>query len=257
MKVVILCGGAGARLREETEFRPKPLVEVGGKPILWHIMKIYSHYGFNDFILCLGYKGQMIKKYFLEYPYLENDFTVNLGSPGKIQFHGKHQEDRWNITCVDTGLDTPTGGRIKAVEKYVDSGPFFATYGDGVADIHLKDLIKFHQKQGKIATLTGVQPRSQFGMIETGGKDQIVGFREKPVVGECVNGGFFVFEQKIFNFLKKDSTLEGEPFSKLADKRELALYRHKGFWQCLDTFKDQEYLNNIWAKGRPAWRIWE
>jgi glucose-1-phosphate cytidylyltransferase len=241
-KVVILCGGTGARLREETEFRPKPLVEVGDKPVLWHIMKIYSHYGFNDFILCLGYKGQMIKQYFLDYPYLENDFTVNLGSPGKITFHGRHQEDAWNITCVDTGAETMTGGRIKAVEKYVDTNPFFVTYGDGVADIDLKALMKFHQRKGKIATITGVQPRTQFGMIRAE-QDRVTGFLEKPVLGECVNGGFFVFDRRIFNYLKKDVMLEKEPFSALAEKGQISLYRHKKFWQCLDTFKDQEYLN--------------
>ena len=257
MKVVILCGGTGTRLKEETEFRPKPLVEIGGKPLLWHVMKIYSHFGFNDFILCLGYKGQMIKKYFLDYPYVQNDFTVNLGFPGRARFHGKHQEDQWNITCVDTGLETQTGGRIKAIQKYVDSDPFFCTYGDGVADINLKDLLAYHQKQGRIATITGVRPRIQFGIIKTGGEGRVTGFQEKPILDDYVNGGFFVFDRRIFNFLKKDVMIEREPFTRLAQKGELGLYPHKKFWQCLDTFKDQEYLNQLWAKGKPAWRVWD
>ncbi len=257
MKVVILCGGAGARLREETEFRPKPLVEIGGKPILWHIMKIYSHFGFNDFILCLGYKGQMIKDYFLGYPYAQNDFTINLSSPGQIRFQGRPRGDRWNVTLVDTGLETMTGGRIKVIEKYIQDDIFFATYGDGVADINLKDLLAYHRKHKKIATITGVQPRTQFGMIETDEEGLVSGFKEKPRLDEWANGGFFVFDRKIFSYLGKNAVLEKESFSKLADKKELALYRHKGFWQCLDTFKDQEYLNNLWTKGRPLWRIWD
>lgn len=256
LQVVILCGGAGARLREETEFRPKPLVEVGGKPILWHIMKIYSHAGFRDFILCLGYKGQMIKNYFLDYLYAHNDFTVNLGSPGQIHFHGRHEASDWNITLVDTGLGTPTGGRIKVVEKYIEGDSFFATYGDGVADIDLKGLVAFHRRHSKIGTLTGVRPRSQFGIIEADDSGEVVGFREKPVVDELVNGGFFVFNRAFFRYLDGKSVLEKEPFSKLAKERELAAYRHQGFWQCLDTFKDQEYLNQLWSKGKPPWKVW-
>ncbi len=257
LKVVILCGGAGARLKEETEFRPKPLVEVGGKPILWHIMKIYSHYGFRDFILCLGYKGQMVKEYFLDYLYAHNDFTIHLSSPGRIQFHGKHEEGDWNITLVDTGLETMTGGRIKAVEKYVPDPTFFATYGDGVADIDLRGLLAYHRKQGKIATITGVQPRSQFGMIEANGSGEVLRFREKPVLTDLANGGFFVFNRDVFKYLEKNSVLEKEPFSKLAKAGELALYRHQGFWQCLDTFKDQEHLNQLWLSGKPPWKVWD
>ena len=255
-KVVILCGGAGARLKEETEFRPKPLVEVGGKPILWHIMKIYSHYGFNDFVLCLGYKGQLIKQYFFDYSYAHNDFTIDLGSPGEIHFHGKHHEDRWKVTLADTGLETLTGGRIKAVEKYVDTDPFFVTYGDGVADIDLRDLLSFHRKQGKIATITGVQPRTQFGMIKVGSSGDVIGFKEKPVLNDWANGGFFVFNRRVFNYLGRDMMLEKEPFMRLTEKGELALYRHKGFWQCLDTFKDLEYLNNLWIREKAPLRVW-
>ena len=256
MKVVILCGGAGARLKEETEFRPKPLVEVGGKPILWHIMKIYSHYGFSDFIICLGYKGQMIKTYFLDYLYAHNDFTMNLGGPGRIRFHGRHDEDDWNITLVDTGPETQTGGRIKAIEKYIQGDTFFANYGDGVADMNLNRLLAYHRKHGKIATVTGVQPRSQFGMIKTNAQGGVVEFREKPTLEGWVNGGFFVFNRDVFRYLQKDTMLEKEPFSKLAKDEELELYRHEGFWQCLDTFKDLEYLNQLWGRGKAPWKVW-
>jgi glucose-1-phosphate cytidylyltransferase len=255
-QIVILCGGAGARLKEETEFRPKPLVEVGGRPILWHIMKIYSHFGFTDFILCLGYKGQMIKQYFLDYLYSHSDFTMNLSSPGRIAFHGSHQENRWNITLADTGLDTMTGGRIRRIEKYVDTDPFFVTYGDGVADINLKDLLAFHKKQGKIATMTGVQPQSQFGMVEADGSGTVLEFKEKPVLDNWVNGGFFVFNRSVFRFLDDASVLEKEPLTRLAKQGELSLYRHRGFWKCLDTFKDLEYLNQMWSNGKAPWRVW-
>jgi glucose-1-phosphate cytidylyltransferase len=255
-KVVILCGGAGTRLKEETDFRPKPLVEIGGKPILWHIMKIYSQFGFSDFTLCLGHKGHMIKTYFLDYMYAHSDFTMNLGSPDRIQFHGRHQEDRWAITLADTGLETSTGERIKRIEKYIDCDPFFVTYGDGVGDVNIKNLLAFHLKHGKIATITGVQPQSQFGIIEADGVGNVQGFKEKPRLTDWVNGGFFVFNRAVFNHLKDGSVLEEQPLIELARREELAIYRHQGFWQCMDTFKDVEFLNQLWTKGNAPWKIW-
>ena len=256
-KVVILCGGMGTRLREETEFKPKPLVHIGKYPILWHIMKHYSNYGYNDFVLCLGYKGDMIKEYFLNYEWRINDFTLSLGKEKKIPINHTNTEENWNITFVDTGDNTQTGGRIKKIQKYITEENFLATYGDGVSNIDIDKLVSFHLKKGKVGTITGVHPWSKYGTVHTN-KDEIVSrFKEKPILKDVINGGFFVFKKKIFNYLHEDSLLEKEPFEKLANERQLALFNHHGFWHCMDTYKDFQDLNNIWENGKPLWKIWK
>lgn len=254
MKVVILCGGKGTRLAGETEFKPKPLVKIGDMPILWHIMKIYAFYQFSDFILCLGYRGEMIKEFFVNMPWMSNDFTLELSSSKKTILRAYPIED-WRITFIDTGLETNTGGRIKLIEQYIEDDLFMATYGDGVSDIDIKRLLAFHKEKGKIATLTAIHPSSQFGIIEE--KDGIAAsFKEKPMLEGLINGGFFVFNKKIFNYLTKDSVLEEEPLRELAKDRELAVYTHPGFWMCMDTAKQAQMLNDMWNKGNRPWKIW-
>jgi len=233
MKVVILCGGKGERLREHTEVIPKPLVEIGDKPILWHIMKIYSHYGFNDFILCLGYKGEKIKEYF-----------------------NKENDENWNIELVDTGLDTNTGGRLKKIEKYIETDDFLATYGDGVSDINIKELIEIHKNHGKIATMTGTTLRSNFGIVDIDHDNFALGFKEKPFMNMWINGGFFVFNKKIFNYLDENSMLEDQPLKQLAKDKQLVIFRYKGFWECMDTYKDTRVLNEMFDNGKAKWMIW-
>lgn len=259
MKVVILCGGLGTRLREQTEFIPKPMVEIGGKPILWHIMKIYALYGHKEFILCLGYKGEMIKKYFLSYEAMNNDFTIRLGQPRKIDFKGDYVEEGWEVTLADTGETAMTGSRIKQVQKYIDDDEFMVTYGDGLADIDLNKLLDFHHKQNKIGTLTGVHPITRFGeVIEDHGI--VKNFSEKPALSEAyVNGGFFVFNKKLFDYLsvEENSVLEKQPLEQLVRKKELAIYPHNGFWQCMDTYRDYRYLNNLWASNDAPWKVWK
>ncbi|MDD2890479.1 MAG: glucose-1-phosphate cytidylyltransferase [bacterium] len=254
-KVVILCGGRGTRLKEETETSPKPLVEIGGKPILWHIMKTYAYYGFNEFILCLGYKGRMIKEYFLNYETINSDITLNLGKKD-IKIHNQIQEKDWIITFAETGEDSQTGSRVKKIEKYIDGDVFMLTYGDGVANINIKNLLEFHKSHKKIGTITGVNPLSRFGELVIKGK-QIVEFSEKTQVREgFVNGGFFVFNRKVFDYLK-DGPLEDEPLEKLALNGELMVYMHKGFWQCVDTQRELGILNNLWKSPNPPWKIWK
>lgn len=259
IKVVILCGGRGTRLREETEVRPKPLVEIGNRPILWHIMKTYSYYGFKDFILCLGYKGDMIKDYFLNYEAMNNDFTINLSNRNKIIFHNAHLERDWNVTLVNTGDCTQTGGRIKRIEEYINGDNFMVTYGDGVGNINIKELLKFHKQSGRLGTLTGVHPSSRFGELLIKGKN-IVQFNEKPQVSQgFINGGFFVFKKKFFSCLSNNEncTLEHEPLVKLSSARELAVFRHNGFWQCMDTQRELNILNNLWNEDKAPWKVWK
>jgi glucose-1-phosphate cytidylyltransferase len=259
MKVVILCGGLGTRLREETEFRPKPMVGIGNRPLLWHIMKIYAHYGFKDFILCLGYKGEMIKDYFLNYQAMNNDFTVKLGSHNKIEVHSDHQEKDWAVTLADTGDQAQTGARVKRIEKYIDGDAFMLTYGDGLANINIKKLVEFHESHNKIGTLTGVHPSSRFGELLL--KDnQLISFSEKPQVEEgLVNGGFFVLKREFFKYLKDedDCVLEKEPLDNLTKDKQLMVYPHHGFWQCVDTYREMELLNSIWNKKNPPWKVWD
>lgn len=255
MKTVILCGGLGARLREETDYKPKPMVEVGGKPILWHIMKIYSVYGFNDFILCLGYKQNIIREYFLNYEYMNNDCTVNLSSKGKIIHHNAHN-DNWSVTLVDTGIETKKGTRIKRIEKYIKEDRFMLTYGDGVGNINVKKLLNYHLRQGKISTFTGVHPISRFATVETSKNGEIMGWKEKKILEGYINGGFFVLERKIFDYLNDDCELEEKPMEKLAKKKQVAMYKHDGFWHCMDTYRDYLFLQNLWEKEEAPWRVW-
>jgi glucose-1-phosphate cytidylyltransferase len=259
IKVVILCGGRGSRLREETEIRPKPLVEIGDKPIMWHIMKIYAYYGFKDFILCLGYKGEMIKEYFLNYEAMNNDFTIRLGRSNSLEFHSKHLENDWNVTLVDTGKYAQTGCRIKRIENYIDGEDFMVTYGDGVGNIDIKKLVEYHKTSKKIGTVTGVHPSSRFGELVIKDKD-IIEFSEKPQIKEgFINGGFFVFNKKFFRYLKDDDNcfLEREPLEKLSKDGELSVYLHEGFWQCMDTQRELDILSEMWLRKRAPWVIWE
>jgi len=259
VKLVILCGGLGTRLREETEFRPKPLVEIGNHPILWHIMKIYAHYGVTDFILCLGYKGEMIKEYFLNYEAMNNDFTIQLGDHNSVKFHSGHLEKGWNVTLVDTGDRAQTGTRIKRIEKYIDGDTFMVTYGDGVGNVNIQQVLEHHRECGKIGTVTGVHPSSRFGELRVDGKD-IVTFSEKPQVNEgFINGGFFVFNRKFFNYLSDDNDcyLEREPLEKLTNERQLSAYLHNGFWQCMDTQREVNVLRDLWGDKKAPWKIWK
>lgn len=254
--VMILAGGYGTRLREETEFRPKPMVPIGGKPILWHIMKIYSHYGFYRFIICLGYKGEMIKNYFLNYKNAGIDFTVNTKSGNLIE----HQinEEEWEVTLVDTGQDCYTGGRVARAAKYVDTDRFLLTYGDGLSDVDIEKSIKFHESNDKIATLTGVNVFSRFGNLIVDG-DKVTSFAEKKLIeDEWINGGFMIFEREFLKYLSTDSKciLEKDPLLNCANDNQLMIYKHKGFWQCMDTFREQQMLETMWQKGAP-WKIWK
>ncbi len=255
--VMILAGGLGTRLREETEFRPKPMVPIGEKPILWHIMKLYAHYGFYRFIICLGYKGEMIKKYFLDYQFNETDFTVNTRT-GNVTTH-KAMSENWEVTLVDTGLETMTGGRVAKALAYVDTDMFCLTYGDAVADINIEKTIAFHRSHKKIGTMTAVPLPSRFGNVLYNQENQVTSFLEKNQIhDELINGGFFIFNQAIKNYLPLDDSLilEQEPLQKLVIDQELMMYQHHGFWQCMDTLREKEKLEILW-KENPPWKIWE
>lgn len=257
MKVVILAGGYGTRFSEETDLKPKPMIEIGGKPILWHIMKIYSHYGFNDFIICLGYKGYIIKEYFMNYFIHMSDLKVNL-SQGSFEALNSYSEN-WNVAMVDTGLDTMTGGRIKRIQKYLNNEPFLLTYGDGVSDIDINELIQFHKSHGKAATITAVQPTGRFGAIDISDRNMVNSFYEKPAGdGGWVNGGFFVLEPEIFDYIAGDEiTWEREPLESLARENKLAAYKHNGFWKPMDTLRDKRELEALWNSGNAPWKLWE
>jgi glucose-1-phosphate cytidylyltransferase len=257
LKAVILAGGFGTRLSEETVVKPKPMIEIGGKPILWHIMKIYSHYGINDFIICLGYKGYMIKEYFANYFLHQSDITFFM-SDNKMKIHNTYCEP-WSVTLVDTGEDTQTGGRLKRVKKYVGAETFCFTYGDGVSDINIKKLIEFHKKEGKKATLTAVQPPGRFGSLEIDKKNSVLRFIEKPKGDNSwVNGGFFVLEKDIFELLKDDKTIwERYPLVQLAKDGELAAYKHPGFWLPMDTLRDKNKLEHLWETKEAPWKVWK
>ena len=257
MKVVILAGGLGTRLTEETDIKPKPMVEIGEKPILWHIMKIYSTYGFNDFIVCLGYKGYVIKEYFINYFNHMSDFMVDL-SNGKIERHNSKAEP-WKITLVDTGLNTMTGGRIKRIKKYVQDETFMLTYGDGVGNIDLAELLSFHRQHGELATITAVQPPGRFGALNLAAQDRVVSFSEKPIGdGAWINGGFFVLEPGIFDYIRGDETLwEQDPLERLAKEGNLYAFKHYGFWKPMDTLRDKRDLEELWMSGKAPWKIWD
>lgn len=257
MKVVILAGGFGTRISEESDNKPKPMIEIGGKPILWHIMKIYSSYGFNDFVVCCGYKGYVIKDYFHHYYMHQADMTVDLAS-NTAEYHNSSSEP-WRITLVDTGLETMTGGRIKRIEPYIGNEPFMLTYGDGVSDVNIAALVDFHRKSGKLATLTAVQPSGKFGALEIGAKDSITSFQEKPRGdGAWINGGFFVCQPKVFNYITAgDSTVwERGPLEALAKEGQLGAFKHDGFWQPMDMLRDKIDLERLWASGKAPWKRW-
>lgn len=257
MKAVILAGGLGTRLREETEFRPKPMVEIGGRPILWHIMKLFSFHGINDFVICTGYKGDVIKDYFLNYEARNNDFTVALGRTHEIVFHGRHLESEWRVTVADTGPKTMTGGRVQRIRPYVDEESFLVTYGDGLADVDISDLVEFHRQQGRISTLTTVRPVSRYGVLELDEQTSRVDhFREKPTADGWINAGFFVFGPAVFDYLHGDDTvLEEAPLQALAKEGELAAFRHEGFFQPMDTYREAALLNDLWETS-PPWKVW-
>jgi glucose-1-phosphate cytidylyltransferase len=256
MKVAILAGGLGSRLAEETELKPKPMVEIGGKPILWHIMMHYANHGFNEFAIALGYKGEVIKKYMIDYCSLNRDLSVSLKT-GKVTMSGGIVPD-WNIDLVDTGMKTQTGGRIKRLAPYMGNETFMLTWGDGVSDINLHDLIAFHRSHGKLATLTAVRPTARFGHLEMEG-NQITEFSEKPQTKEgWINGAFFVLEPEIFDFIDGDDThFEKEPLERLAAEGQLMAYRHTGFWQCMDTIREKKILETYWESGNAPWKTWE
>ncbi len=258
MKVVILCGGMGTRLREETESIPKPMVEIGNRPILWHIMKLYSHFGYKEFVLCLGYKGEKIKEYFYHYSLLNHDVTIHLGKGQRIETHGTGNDEDWRITLADTGRQTLKGARLKKIEPYIDGDVFLATYGDGLANIDISGLVAFHEQHGKMATLTGVHPPSLFGELEIKG-NQVRVFSEKPqTTTGLINGGFFVFNRNIFDrlTLDEDCDLEKGLLDRLATEGELMVYRHDGDWDCMDTYRDMQYLNRLWQENRAFWKLW-
>jgi glucose-1-phosphate cytidylyltransferase len=259
MKTIILCGGLGTRLREETEFRPKPMVEIGGRPILWHIMKTYAAFGFTEFVLCLGYKGDVIRDYFLNYERRNNDITVTLGEERYEIHHSNHNEKGWRVTLAETGEHSMTGARVKRVEQHITEDYFFLTYGDGVARIDISRLKEFGLKHGKIGTVSGVRPPSRFGELRVSG-DFVKEFDEKPALddGRMINGGYFFFHHNFFEYLSRDEgcVLEQEPLRRLAKDRELIVYCHTDFWHPMDTYRDYQYLNAIWQNGAAPWKVW-
>jgi glucose-1-phosphate cytidylyltransferase len=256
MKVVILAGGLGTRISEETATRPKPMAEIGEKPVLWHIMKIYSHYGFNDFVICAGYKGYMIKEYFHNFWLHNADVTFDMRSR-EAEIH-QDANDPWRVTVVDTGADSMTGGRVKRIQRYVDNEAFMLTYGDGVADVDISALVEFHRASGRQATLTAVQPLGRFGALQLGENDSVEAFREKPLGdGDWINGGFMVLEPGIFDLLPGDeTTLEQEPLQTLAERGELGAFEHNGYWQPMDTLRDKRNLEALWDSGEAPWKVW-
>ncbi|MGH2375264.1 MAG: glucose-1-phosphate cytidylyltransferase [bacterium] len=255
MKVVILAGGAGTRLAEETEIKPKPMVEIGGHAILWHIMKHYARYRFKEFFVALGYKAEIIKRYFVDYYALNGSMTIELAT-GKVKMHSDRCED-WVVHLIDTGRETNTGGRVKRLEPWLRSGTFMLTYGDGVASVDLDALMQFHRSHGRIATVTAVRPPARFGALIFD-DDRVAEFAEKPQIGEgWINGGFMVFEPAIFEYLEgDDSSLESDALERLAADRQLVAYRHEGFWQCMDTLRDKRLLERLWEQGQAPWKVW-
>jgi glucose-1-phosphate cytidylyltransferase len=256
MKVVILAGGFGTRLSEETTLKPKPIVEIGSMPIIWHIMKIYSSYGFNDFVICLGYKGYMIKEYFANYMLHNSDVTIDVKN-NQMTMHKNTAED-WKITLIDTGLNSMTGGRIKRIKQYVNNETFMLTYGDGVSDVNIKELVAFHKAHGKKLTVTSVIPSGRFGSLSIGDANLVLGFEEKPR-GEqgVINGGFFVCEPDVFDYIENDSTIwEREPMESLAKERQMVAFKHDGYWQCMDTVRDRQLLESEWNSDKAKWKVW-
>ncbi|MBI5657234.1 MAG: glucose-1-phosphate cytidylyltransferase [Geobacter sp.] len=257
MKVVILAGGFGTRISEESHLKPKPMIEIGGRPILWHIMKIYSSHGFNDFVICLGYKGYCIKEYFAHYFLHESDVTFDFRDENRRIVHS-HTAEPWRVTLVDTGLETMTGGRVKRVAPYLDGEPFMLTYGDGVGDVNIAELVAFHRASGRLATVTTTQPSGKFGALNLGNDDRVMSFQEKPKGdGHWINAGFFVMQPEVLDYLGSDATvLEKEPLERLAGDGELMAYKHHGFWQPMDTLRDKMHLEDLWKEGAAPWKLW-
>ena len=257
-KVVILCGGEGTRLREETETKPKPMIQIGGMPILWHIMKGYANYGFKDFILCLGYKNEVIKQFFLTQETMQNDFTINLSDRRKDVVYKSTKIEDWTITFADTGLKSQTGARIKKIEKYIKNDNFLATYGDAVSTVDIQASFKFHKKQDTVATLTTVHPHSKWGLVNGGSDGLVSKFVEKPFLYDYVSGGFFTFKKDIFDYVSdsEDCVLEAAPFTKLVTENQFSMFKHEGFWHSMDTYKDYLELNRIWDSGKAPWKKW-
>lgn len=259
--LMILCGGQGSRLREETGVRPKPMVEIGGRPILWHIMKCYAWYGFRDFILCLGYKGHVIREYFLNYKAYNADLTVTLGAPTAVEYHSRHSEEEWRVTLVETGPTSQTGARVARAGRYVESDTFCLTYGDGVGNVDIAALLQFHRKHGKLGTVTGVRPPGRFGELELDREGRAVEFNEKPQVTEgFINGGFFVFQRRFLEDYvneQHDLVLEQAPLQRLAKDGELMVFAHEGFWQPMDTYRELTLLDQLWESGHAPWKVWE
>jgi len=258
MKVVILAGGYGTRISEESGLRPKPMVEIGGKPILWHIMKIYSHYGFNDFIICLGYKGYVIKEYFAHYFLHQSDVTFDFRNDNLQQIHNQYAEP-WKVTLVDTGEESMTGGRIKRIQNYVRDETFMLTYGDGVSDIDIRKLAEFHASNNKTVTMTSIQTSGRFGVLQIAPDQQVLGFQEKPKgEGSWINGGFMVLGPKVFDYLVDDQTIfEREPLENIARAGGLVAFKHSGFWYAMDTLRDKNHLDELWRKGKAPWKLWD
>ncbi len=258
MKVVILAGGLGTRISEESYLRPKPMIEIGEKPILWHIMKIYSFYGYNDFIICAGYKQNIIKEWFADYYLHNSDITFDFRDGNNNMVVHNNISEPWKVTIIDTGLNTLTGGRLKRIEKYIGNETFLMTYGDGVADVNINELIKSHDKKNSLCTLTVVQPEGRFGILDLD-NNQVLSFREKSKEDMgWINAGFMIIEPEVFNYIKSDNTIfEKEPLETLAKERKLTCYKHKGFWQCMDTMRDKENLEKLWKENRVPWKIWE
>lgn len=256
MKVLILAGGYGTRISEESDVRPKPMIEIGGKPILWHIMKHYSYYGFNEFVILLGYKSYVIKEYFANYYLHNSDVTIDTANQ-KLEIHTNYSEN-WKITLVDTGLDTMTGGRIKRAAKFINNEPFFLTYGDGVSNINIQELLAFHKKHGKKMSVTAIQPDGRFGVLKIENNNSVSSFLEKPKGdGAWISGGFFVCEPSVINYIQDDTTVfEKEPLEKIASEGELFSYKHEGFWKCMDTIRDKNQLNEMWQAGLAKWKVW-
>lgn len=258
MKAVLLAGGFGTRISEESQFKPKPMIEVGGMPILWHIMKLYSHYGFNEFIICAGYKQHVIKEWFADYFLHTSDITFDFTQDDKIIVHNKRAE-QWKVTVVDTGLNTMTGGRIKRVREFIGTEPFFMTYGDGVSNIEIPKLLEFHKSHKKIATMSAVKPDSRFGVLDLSKNNEVRAFREKSAIDSgYINAGFMVLEPEVFDYIKDDTIMfEREPMEKLASQGNLMCYKHNGFWQCMDTLRDKEMLERLWAENKAPWKVWD
>lgn len=258
MQVVILCGGQGTRIRDVADDVPKPIIPIGNRPILWHIMKGYAQHGFNRFVLCLGYKGWAIKRYFLDYHLFENNFSIRLGRPDSVELHGPAVGEDWHVTLVETGLEAMTGCRVKRVERYIEGDRFLLTYGDGVSDVDLSELVRFHRGHGKVGTVTAVRQPGRFGELEQEG-DRVTEFSEKPLTARgWINGGFFVFERAVFDYLRDDVNLvfEQQPLKDLAHNDELMAYKHHGFWHPMDSSRDYRFLNDLWNEGKAPWKTW-